>query len=147
MSRFSFDSQIASVAAGASTILFTMKIPKTVNAKVTGISTFIRDNAALGQIRWKLLYDGTPVLPFEDIKTLIGEEGKLLEVPEEYKTFPGGGSLEVVAFNDNASIPFEAGAALRVRFDNPVDLVFVKRSASVQVPARQTAWDLLRRFF
>jgi hypothetical protein len=101
------------VPAGTTVTLITVQIGSGALLRLTHFCNFVRDPSTVGNIQWQMLYGNQPASPFDNVRTLNGEEGWMRYIASPRMVFPGGSNFTLTAISLNSGIDFYAGAKVR----------------------------------
>lgn len=99
-----------SVNAGATTSIFSEKAPPALSLRITGLAIYAGSASAWGNLAWDMLFNGTPIYPYNGTKDQIGLQNQPVSIqPVE---FPPASLVGYQATNTGA-VAYVAGVVLR----------------------------------
>lgn len=101
------------VAFSTTVTIVSYPVSQNMLLKLTHFGNFIRDDAALGQITWNLLYGSVRVPYYNGITVLNGDEGWPRYVKSPSLVFRGGNTLTIQATNNSIDTDFFAGGRFK----------------------------------
>jgi len=88
----------ATLNSNSTTTIFSYQVPAQAKVYLKKFGQLISDFSAVGSVIWKILRNGNPVYPYENIKEIIGNAYQPIDT--ENIEFQGGDLLSVVIINN-----------------------------------------------
>lgn len=96
----------------ATTQIFSERLRNGLILRITAFENYVGALAAWGKITWQLCCNGTPIDPFTNQKSQIGQQGIPQEVIIDFD-FPPASVLSANAINSDGAVDYVAGIVLK----------------------------------
>lgn len=99
------------ILAGTTGTIYEEILPTGIHLKITHFMNYVGNAAAWGNITWRLLKNGVPVWPLDNILDQMGEIPDPYEISEDV-IIEGGNRVSLIAVNA-AGVAYDVGAGIK----------------------------------